>query len=197
MNEPVSENSKTPPYQSLGNHLLQLRQNRRESVAEVSGAIEIDVAALERIEQGTELPSEDILLLLISHFGIRDDEAVHLWELAGYDNYDDRGSEPPHLSKQPVLMVLGLDARVVYTNGISVSADPSGVVMNFTQYVEPTLAPVPVARLGMSHEQAQKVLEVLEQALLRDKYTRGPKSLPAPNQPAKNTNHLKKKSEKE
>lgn len=193
----MSESSKTPPYNSLGRQLLELRQKRQESVAEVSGAIEIDVEALERIEQGAELPSEDILLLLISHFGIRDDEAVRLWELAGYDNYDDRGTEPPHLTKQPVLMVLGLDARVVYSNGVSVSADPSGVVMSFTQYVEPTQQAVPVARVGMSHEQAEKVLEALQQALLRDKYARGPKSLPAPNQNAKNIDHLRKKPERE
>jgi len=194
----MSENPKTPPYQNLGHQLLRLRQKRQETVDEVSGAVEIDAAVLERIEQGVELPSEDILLLLISHFDIADDEAVQLWELAGYDRYDDRNAtEQPRLTKQPVLMILGLDTRVVYSNGVGVSADPSGVVMNFTQYVDPTQQAVPVARVGMSREQAEQVLETLQQALLRDKYARGPKSLPAPDRTSKATDRSKKKSQPE
>ena len=178
--------------------MSRLRQKRQETVDEVSGAVEIDAVVLERIEQGIELPSEDILLLLISHFDIQDDEAVQLWELAGYDKYDDRNAaEPPHLSKQPVVMVFGLDTRVVYSNGIGVSADPSGVVMNFTQYVDPTQQAVPVARIGMSREQAEKVLETLQQALLRDKYARGPKTLPEPNRKTRAADRPKKDSQPE
>jgi len=75
----------TPPFKTLGTHLKYLREQVRESLAEVSGAVEIDVNVLERIEQGFERPSEDILLLLISHFAMPDQEAVQLWELAGYD----------------------------------------------------------------------------------------------------------------
>jgi len=48
-----------------------LRENHRESAAEVSGAVEIDEKSLRRIEAGTERPSEDILLLLISHFALK------------------------------------------------------------------------------------------------------------------------------
>ena len=190
----MSEISKTPPYKNLGNQLHHLRQSRQESVAEVSGAVEIEPSALERIEQGFELPSEDILLLLISHFNIRDDEAVKLWELAGYEN-DDRSNETPgqQLSKQPVLMVLGLDSRIVYSNGVHVSADPSGVVMSFMQYADPTQAATAVSRVGMSREQAEKVLESLQQALLRDKYAGGPKGLPAPQTKPKTVNNRSRK----
>lgn len=53
---------------------------------EVSGAVEIDEKRLKRIEAGIERPAEDILLLLISHFGVADREAVQLWELADYDS---------------------------------------------------------------------------------------------------------------
>lgn len=192
----MSEPSMTPPYKNLGNQLLHLRQSRQETVAEVSGAVEIEPSALERIEQGIELPAEDILLLLISHFNIHDDEAVKLWELAGYD-HDERGPEQQahNLGKQPVLMVLGLDSRIVYSNGVNVSADPSGVVMSFMQYADPTQQAVAVSRVGMSREQAEKVLETLQQALLRDKYASGPKSLPAPQAKPKTVNRSRKKSE--
>jgi transcriptional regulator with XRE-family HTH domain len=191
----MSNPSMTPPYKNLGIQLLRLRQSRQETVAEVSGAVEIEPSALERMEQGVELPTEDILLLLISHFNIRDDEAVRLWEMAGYD-HDERGPEQqaPHAGKQPVLMVLGLDSRIVYSNGINVSADPSGVVMSFMQYADPTQQAVAVSRVGMSREQAEQVLETLQQALLRDKYASGPKSLPAPKQKPKTVNRSRKKS---
>jgi transcriptional regulator with XRE-family HTH domain len=197
----MSEQNPTSPYKSLGLQLLQLRQKLRESAAEVSGAVEIDLEMLERIENGMELPSEDILLLLINHFNVHDDEAVKLWELAGYDQRDhaDRGTIPMmdehHLSKQPVVMLLGMDARVVYTNGVDVAADPSGVVMNFTQYTDPTQQSLAVARVGMSHEQAQKVLESLQQALLRSKYSAGPKALPAPQATQKHSRKSKKQGE--
>lgn len=192
----MSEPSMTPPYKNLGSQLLRLRQSRQETVAEVSGAVEIEPSALERIEQGVELPAEDILLLLISHFNIHDDEAVKLWEMAGYD-HDERGPEQQahNLGKQPVLMVLGLDSRIVYSNGINVSADPSGVVMSFMQYTDPTQQAVAVSRVGMSREQAEKVLETLQQALLRDKYASGPKSLPAPQVKPKTVNRSRKKSQ--
>ena len=188
----MSEAPKTPPYQKLGYQLLRLRQKRQESVAEVSGAVEIEPRTLERFEQGFELPSEDILLLLISHFNIRDDEAVQLWELAGYDHSDNRGTEAPQLTKQPIVMLMGMDARVMYTNGVSISVDPSGVIMNFTQYTDPTQQSVAVARVGMSREQAEQVLQTLQQVLLRDKYSGGPKSLPAPAQKAASRSRKRK-----
>jgi transcriptional regulator with XRE-family HTH domain len=196
----MSEQNPKSPHKSLGLHLLRLRQKLQESAAEVSGAVEIDLEMLERIENGAELPSEDILLLLINHFNVRDDEAVKLWELAGYDQHDHSGGntmqmDEQHLSKQPVVMLLGMDARVVYTNGIDIAADPSGVVMNFTQYTDPSQASMAVARVGMSHDQARKVLESLQQALLRSQYLSGPKALPAPRAPKKRASKPKKQSE--
>src|SRR6476620_9549288 len=80
----MAESQKTP-FVTLGKHLKYGREQSKQSLAEVSGAVEIDADALERIEAGTERPHEDILLLLISYFNIQDQEAVQLWELAGYD----------------------------------------------------------------------------------------------------------------
>lgn len=173
------------PYQTLGMYLQKMRQKLQESTAEVSGAVEIDIDALERIEKGLELPSEDILMLLISHFGLREDEAVNLWEMAGYNQSDRTWDQQPtqrddqHFTKQPVV-VLAMDARVVYTNGIEVISDNSGVVMNFTQLTDQAQGNVPVARVGMSYEQAEQVLATLQHALLHGRYMSGPKALPSP-----------------
>ena len=55
--------SKSLPFQPLGGHLKYLREQSHQSLAEVSGAVEIDESALERIEAGLERPAEDVLLL--------------------------------------------------------------------------------------------------------------------------------------
>jgi transcriptional regulator with XRE-family HTH domain len=183
----MSDSKQTPkPYQMLGLRLRLMRQKSKESPAEVSGAVEIDESTLNKFESGTELPSEDILMLLINHFGLGDDEAVSLWELAGYDQfdglYDDdnrRANEELRVTKQPVI-VLALDSRVAYTNGAEVITDKNGVIINFTQLIDAKQGQVPVARVGMSYEQAASVLKLLQQALLRGKYLSQTKSLPIP-----------------
>lgn len=170
----------SPPFKTLGSHLKYLREQLNESVAEVSGAVEIDSSVLERIERGDERPSEDILMLLINHFGMQDNEAVRLWELAGYT-----GDERFRLSEaaddlsahgKQIIMLFAMDMRTQYTDGVQVNANPAGVTLHFTQATgQPQ--PLPVARVGMSLEQAEKVKNLLEQALLHVKYSR-PKGLP-------------------
>lgn len=178
MNEPHLPKA---PFETLGKHLKYLREQHQESLAEVSGAVEIEEGALERIEQGVERPAEDILLLLINHFGMQDQEAVQLWELAGYeaasaDKFQIPDDLPP-LNGRSVVMLLAVDVRTMYSDGVEITANPAGVTLNFTQASGQT-QPVPVARIGMSYEQAEMVLNVLNQALLRGKYLRGPKGLP-------------------
>ena len=79
------------PYKSFGRELKKIRIGMQESTAEVSGAVEIDVERLDSYEEGLVRPSEDILMLLINHFGVKDEVADRLWDLAGYNS----GSRPP------------------------------------------------------------------------------------------------------
>ncbi len=72
------------PHRAIGLRLKTLRERAKESLLEVSGAVEVDVAVLQEIEAGKRLPDEDILLMLINHFNVPDQESVKLWELAGY-----------------------------------------------------------------------------------------------------------------
>jgi transcriptional regulator with XRE-family HTH domain len=172
----------SPPFKTLGTHLKYLREQQKQSLAEVSGAVEIETATLERIEHGDERPSEDILMLLISYFNMQDQEAVQLWELAGYDN---PASDPFSLaddilqSNKPIMMVLGLDVRTMYTDGVAVDANDSGLTVQFSQSSNGKQANMPVARLGMSYDQAQKVVEELQKALLKAHYLKSPRQLPA------------------
>lgn len=178
----MSEAKQEFPFRSLGVRLRQLREKRRQTLAEVSGAVEIDPEMLSAIEEGAQRPTEDILLLLISHFATKEDIATKLWELAGYSH-----DELPvknmvndfHGQVQNKVMVLPSDAKVVYTDMVHVMVNNYGVVMNFMQTGGPTNQPLAVARVGMSKEHAKSILEVLQKTLsLHD-----PKSLPK-NSPA-------------
>lgn len=168
------------PYQTLGSHLRFVRQQHNESLAEVSGAVEIDPELLERIEDGHERPSEDILMLLINHFNVQDQEAVQLWESAGYE-----GDEGParrsadNFEKAPVVL-LAMDARTIYSDGMIVDANQSGVVLSFTQAGVTKDGPMTVSRIGMSYDQAEQVVATLQKALLYGRHGSGPRQLPPP-----------------
>jgi transcriptional regulator with XRE-family HTH domain len=176
MNEQKSQGGgASSPFKMLGDHLKYLREQLKESVIEVSGAVEIDTTELERIERGQERPSEDILLLLIQHYEMQDQEAVQLWELAGYD-----GDSSPHKQKieantaamfqsKQMVMLLAMDLRTMYSDGIDVSINQAGLTLNFTQTTGDNQRTA-VGRIGMSYDQAVEVMKTLEQALLRAKY---------------------------
>lgn len=162
----MSDTEKRLPYKSLGSQLRNLRERNRESVAEVSGAVEIDETDLSLIEDGQERPSEDILLLLISHFAVEDEKAAELWQLAGYDRQsdDDREHETPSSARSQTMMVM-IDPRVMYSDTAEVSANAKGIVVNFSQAAGQNGQPLTISRIGMSREQAKLLMGVLHQAL--------------------------------
>lgn len=175
----MSESEKIP-FQPLGGHLKYLREQSHQSLAEVSGAVEIDETLLERIEAGLERPAEDILLLLISYFEMKDQEAVQLWEMAGYNGEipeQIRPADDVAFNHKNVVMLLAMDMRTVYTDGVEIATNKAGLTMNFVQTTANNKQ-APVARLGMSFEQASQVMQTIERALLQAKYTSGPRLLP-------------------
>lgn len=157
------------PYKQLGVELSRIRKRIQESLSEVAGAVEIDDDKLVAYEHGDDRPSEDILQLMITHFNLKDEESDHLWELAGYD--DSKPSLLPIVvgdevyAPQPAIMVLPLDARIVYSDSFQVSINQYGVVMNFVQNTGMNGQQVPVARIGMSLEHARRVAETLQQTI--------------------------------
>jgi len=165
----MSDKNKRLPYETLGSQLRRLRERSRESLAEVSGAVEIDEKDLTLIEAGTERPSEDILLLLISHFALEDEKAAELWQLAGYDksqgddshNHESAGQQ----SRQQQTLMVMIDPRVMYSDAVEVVGSPEGVVLNFSQNAGQHGQPLTVSRIGMSREQAKMLMGVLHQAL--------------------------------
>lgn len=151
------------PFKTLGQRLKILRQKLQETIDDVSGAIEIDSKLLKRYEQGLERPAEDILMLLISHFGMQDIEAAALWQLAGYElpaNDQDLSEE---VVDRSMVLVMAIDPRVMYSDGIQVTANDSGVVLNFTQGSDKRQ--LITARIGMSRGQAENVMRVIQRVL--------------------------------
>lgn len=177
------------PYQTLGGQLKVMREKHKESLAEVSGAVEIDLEDMRKFEQGTIRPSEDILLLLISHFDVKEAEAVKLWELAGYTKKEAKVHTMPHdeVKNQQLLMVMQMDTRVVYTDTVQVSVNNYGVVMNFMQNAGQNTQPTAISRVGMSKEHALSVIDLLQRSLAQAEAANQPKALPAPKTNRRNT----------
>lgn len=163
----MSDTNKEKPFETLGHQLKTIREKRQESLAEASGAVEIDPDILHTYEEGTDRPGEDILLLLISHFAAKEDVATKLWELAGYsqDELPVKNAVNERGEVQNGVMVMSNNTAIVYTDMVHVMVNNYGVVMNFMQTASPGSQPSAVARVGMSKEHAQSVLEVLQKTL--------------------------------
>ncbi len=181
------QNKRELPFKSLGNRLKKMRVSRQESLAEVSGAVEIEIEALSEFELGNKRPSEDILLLLISYFGVKEDDAVKLWEIAGYTSKQLPAASITNDQITLQAAVLPIDTPIVYTDMVHVMVNNYGVVMNFMQGSGPNNQPLAVARIGMSKEHARSVLEVLQKTLEQSE----PKGLPAPDNRSKHSHDKK------
>ncbi|HUD06265.1 MAG TPA: helix-turn-helix transcriptional regulator [Candidatus Saccharimonadales bacterium] len=155
------------PYKSLGNKIRSLREKSHETLAEVSGAVEIDTHLLIGIEKGVKLPNEDILILIIRHFELNNSEAFKLWQLAGYDK-DQTTVGGFGLSASPTMLVLiPIDNKVIYTDQVHVNSTSFGITMNFMQSAQASnnSQPQPIARLGMSLEHAKSLVTLLNDTL--------------------------------
>lgn len=181
----MNEKEQAIPFKTLGARLRRMRLSHQESLAEVSGAVEIDIDTLNLMEQGYARPSQDILLLLISHFDMKDDDAMKLWRLAGYQEGELNGLGTPvsgdalpdnELSRQPAMVVLPIDSRIVYTDMVHANVNNYGVVLSFMQGMGQGSQPLAVSRLGMSREHALSLLDVLQRTLIQSE----PKRLSAP-----------------
>lgn len=174
------------PYTTLGQKLKSIRQGLKQTLAEVSGAVEIDIEDLSRMENGLERPNEDILMLLMNHFGIKDNEALVLWQLAGYDSQPQ--SLPSDELQRPLIVMMALDARVIYSDNVVVEAGKNGVVVNFTQTAFGGDTEIPVSRVGLSYQQAGELIHKLRLSMLQAKFGNGIKLLDAPKSKTKKRN---------
>lgn len=184
----MSESAHNQPYKTLGLRLKMLREKLNMSLSEVSDAVEINPDLLTRIEEGKDCPAEDVFLLLMAYLKTPDEEAAKLWDLAGYSKEPTQTQNilDDIAAAKPIVMLMQPDNRIIYTDAVNATVNSRGVVMNFLQD-HGQGRHVSVSRVGMSKDQAQNVIEVLQKTL--GVSNQKPKSLPAPNK-----NDIKKDS---
>ena len=151
----------TQPYKDFGKELRRLRAEAKKSVMDMSGAFEYDLNQMERIEAGQERPTEELIVLIISHFDLDETAAVKLWDLAGYNQPDADSGET---EATPVLLPMS-EAKIIYTDMVNVNANNYGVVVNFLQSLGGNSQPMAVSRVGMSLEHAESFMKVLEKTI--------------------------------
>jgi len=169
------------PYKVLGDRLKSIRQKNRQTIAEVSEAVELDMDAYVKIEQGTERPSEDVLYLLASYFEINDSEAKSLYRLARFEEVKSSSTFGQNSDdSRTMVLSMAADLRIIYTDMAHVVANKHGIVVNFMQESGLGGQPMIASRLGMSKENAQNIINTLQNALKPTDIPKKTKYLPAP-----------------
>ncbi|MCA9343078.1 helix-turn-helix transcriptional regulator [Candidatus Saccharibacteria bacterium] len=170
------------PFKLFGEQIKTLREKSKESLLEVSSAVEIDEFTLKEIEFGSKLPDEDILILLMNHFNVKDKDAVTLWELAGYGKEETKDLNEEQLLKQ-IMMVVPVDNRVSYSDSAHISANKNGVVIDF-KLSAGNNKPQIISRVGMGLEQAEALARSLLKNIELARKPKNIKALPMPKAPA-------------
>lgn len=175
-------------YAALGAKLKFLREQWQQSVNEVCNTLEIDEKMLRAYEAGKIAPPTEVLDMLINHFLLTEDQAQDLRDLAEDQREEAEGSltgaMEDMLSKQ-LIMFMPVDTRVVYTDSMQATITESGVVLQFMQQ-NGSGQPVPVSRVGMSRQHAERVIEVL-QGTLKQHDQHSQKKLPSPDNKQQNS----------
>lgn len=163
-------------YGALGARLKFLREQWQQSISEVCSTLEIDEKMLRAFESGKVAPSTEMLDMLISHFLLTEDQAQELRELAGDDPLNPNAVEDM-INKQ-LVMFMPIDTRVVYTDSMQATVTDGGVIMQFMQQAGNGQT-VPISKVGMSREHAERVLKVLQDTLKHHDQN-SPKKLQSP-----------------
>ena len=156
------------PYEGFGRQIKKIRVDAQKSLVDVSGAVELEPEYLNRLEQGRVRPSEDLIILLVSHFELPETDASELWKLAGYNQHQEVIELSTAASGNPILIPMN-DIRIIYTDIVNVTANNNGLVINFLQSLGNSSTPMAISRVGMSIDHAAKLLKALNHTI--DKVT--------------------------
>ena len=177
------------PFKAFGAKIKHFREQWKQSLDEVSNTLEINEILLQEIESGKILPSDNLLNMMINHFLLTEEQSDELRQLANL--HDSQSPESlaggiEDMVMKQIVMYMPLDQKVAYTDGMNVTVNRHGVVLQFTQTQESKIKPVVVSQVGMSREHAEKVVEVLSKTL--KEHNRGRRSKFLPSSKPKNKN---------
>jgi DNA-binding XRE family transcriptional regulator len=172
----------TRRYTDFGITLKLLRIKHRQTTNQLASALAVDRTFISKLENGHDKPSRELIGKIISHFSLSPNEAMTLWNQAsGLTVTGEQGKEESYMSQakqpmfiqqpapnQPTNVNINIDAArtpTLYTDNVFVGKSDVGVTLDFAQSVGPTGQVVVQSRIGMSQEQAKRLIEILKNSL--------------------------------
>lgn len=177
-------------FKEFGKQIKQLRSSRKENITEAAQAVGIDRSYLSKLESGKLQPSKKIVNLLISHYSLSGAEAQILFSWGGYNYQSVISSRTDQVTKsdgkevdvkmennQPVVnqnnaslqLKVPENLTIQYTDSVFITLSEYGMVFDIAQTMGPTNTQSVVARIGMSIDHAEALLNVLGQKVTEAK----------------------------
>jgi DNA-binding XRE family transcriptional regulator len=183
--EDMGNNESKQPYKALGSKLKFLREQWNQSLSEVSGTLEIEEQLLHAIEEGKTLPADELLDMLISHFLLTDEQARELRQMVDSEkglSMEALATGIDDMLMKQIIMLMPSDNKTIYTDGMQATINDNGVVMQFMQQTKPGGQQVPVAKVGMSRQHAERIIKVLQDTMREYDRNQKPRYLSEPEQ---------------
>ncbi|HVV25612.1 MAG TPA: DUF3467 domain-containing protein [Candidatus Saccharimonadales bacterium] len=161
----------------MGNMVRKERVKHNLSLSELGKKLAVDRTLISKIENGHYQPTEPILQKFIEVFSMDDQHAQKIWALSGrpggpFTNLNSQGKEllmnqsaVPQKVPQQASVNLNPSTPVLYSDAMSVTTSPFGMVFDFGQRLGPTNNFNVVARVGVSFEHARKIMEAIHNEL--------------------------------
>lgn len=163
----------------FGKKLKNIRHQKGKNLLEVANAIGIDKTFLSKLENGIRRPSPSVLNSLLNYYKLDVSVFNEFYELSGFPSisshnlgvahdfnaegkgvYKNMNQEVISNQKEPQINVPN-NLPILYSDSVWVTASPFGLVFDYGQRVGPTNQVNVVARVGLSKEHAEALLQVL------------------------------------
>ena len=110
------------------------------------------------------LSKKDLNILLVKR---KNDPFKDCWALPG--GFLDMNETLEEMKYPPIMLLMPMDSRVIYSDKSEVVASTNGLVINFMQFPNGPYPNQTVSRIGMSHEQASELVNILNKTLMHSK----------------------------
>lgn len=166
----------------LGQEIRNYRKAAKQSLETTAGVLGIDRSHLNKIELGIYKPSEKLLNQIIAHFSVEGIKANRLRDLLthgpvehvvveGIQRKEEMKETKSEITVEQPSVQVTIDpakVQVLYTDSTFVNSSDYGLVLDVAQTAPGNSQQFIVARIGMSFEHAKKLVEVMNDHLLKN-----------------------------
>jgi transcriptional regulator with XRE-family HTH domain len=170
-------------FHKLGASLRELRLSKKLNITQFADLIDIDRTHLSKLENGHERPSQDVLRRINNRFLLSRDEALKLWHEAGYPNSElvvtesekkegiimnpspQQGLETTQSGPQLNININREKVPILYADTVYVMSNDNGLVLDVAQGVGPIPQQHVVSSIGMSKDQAKRMIQAMKDNL--------------------------------